>query len=434
LPDGWPGKYRIELLRQRAGELFIYASTACLFIGDPLWDPDERISLILQDDYVGQSSIIKLDEMYTQILIRSTIIRDPKKQHKEKLTREFRQIARSIVIQYDSLPVTALAGLLGMPEGTIYTRLRSLHSVLEVPKDQDRPMRLFHLSFRDFLLDKERYPDQFWIDEKMAYNDLFVHCIKLMSERQHLKKDMCNLRRPGALASEVEKIKLEQYLPLDIQYACQHWVHHLQQGNINLYTISQVHIFLQKHFLYWLEALSLIGNMPHAVGMVRTLESMLIVSDSINYTIVLLANLAKPKYTIALLLLPMIQDAKHFILYNRSIVEKALLQVYASALVFSPKMSLIRRQFLSQGPAWIESWPVVEENWSPSLQMFEGYSSSVRAITFLPNRQVLVSGSDNKTVWLWDTRTGALQHTLESYSGRIETVTFLPNRQTFVSG
>jgi hypothetical protein len=41
------------------------------------------------------------------------------------------------------------------------------------------------------------------------------------------------------------------------------------------------------------------------------------------------------------------------ILHSRSIIEKAPLQVYASAVVFSPKMSLFKRPFTSQGPSWI---------------------------------------------------------------------------------
>lgn len=139
-----------------------------------------------------------------------------------------------------------------MPERRIHARLRFLYSVLDVPKDEGRPIRLFHLSFHDFVLDKERCQGQFWIDEKMAHNDLFVRWIELMSECQRLRRDMCNLQLPGALAPEVEKSKVKQYLPLDIQYACRYWVHHLQQGNIDLCDNGQVHVFHQKHFIHWL--------------------------------------------------------------------------------------------------------------------------------------------------------------------------------------
>jgi WD40 repeat protein len=86
-----------------------------------------------------------------------------------------------------------------------------------------------------------------------------------------------------------------------------------------------------------------------------------------------------------------VQDAKRFILYNRSIIEKAPLQAYVSALVFSPKMSLIRRQFLSQGPTWIKNWPDVEENWNLCLQTLEGHSDEVNAVTFSPDVRRIAS-------------------------------------------
>ena len=276
LPDGWPGKHNIQLLCEKAGELFIYASTACLFIRDPLWDPNERLPLILKDDYVGQSSTGRLDEMYTQILTHSIILGDCEKRDKEKLSRELRQIVGSVVILFDSLPATALARLLDVPEGTIRARLRSLHSILEVPKDQDRSIRLFHLSFRDFLLDKERCPDQLWMDEKTAHSNLAESCLKAMSSV--LKRDMCGLQMPGALTSEVESSTVSHCLPVHVQYACRYWVYHLQQGNIDLCDNGQIHIFLQKHFLHWLEALSLIKKMSEGVLMVKVLQSMINVS------------------------------------------------------------------------------------------------------------------------------------------------------------
>ena len=104
----------------------------------------------------------------------------------------------------------------------------------------------------------------------------------------------------------------------------------------------------------------------------------------------------------------MTQDAKRFILYNRSIIEKAPLQVYTSALVFSPEMSLIRQQFLSQKPLWIEVLLVVEENWSPSLQTLEGHTSTVWLVVLSPDGRRIASGSHDQTGRLWDAETGAL--------------------------
>ena len=76
----------------------------------------------------------------------------------------------------------------------------------------------------------------------------------------------------------MESSRIEQYLSLDLQYACYYWVQHLQRSEARLVDDCQVHKFLQKHFLHWLEVLSLIGKTSDSIHMVSDLESM-VVSD-----------------------------------------------------------------------------------------------------------------------------------------------------------
>ncbi|KAF8533679.1 vegetative incompatibility protein HET-E-1 [Trichophaea hybrida] len=411
--DEWPGESTVEKLCKRARGLFIYASTACRFIRDPLWDPKESLALILKDDYVGQSPTQELDEIYTRILTHSITLGDRRKRNKELLSSEFKQIVGSIVILYDSLPAKKLAMLLGVSPGTVSVRLRCLHSVLDVPEsDETAPVKLLHPSFRDFLLNGERCLDrQLWIDDRNANEHLFVSSLNLMSKRLH--KDMCNLRLPGTLTSEVESSVVQDCIPLDIQYACRYWVYHLERSNVELCVNAsdRVHEFLQKHFLHWLETLSLIGKMSDAVLMVKSLERIFMSKSDVSQG-----------------LQPIIYDAKRFVLNNRSIIETAPLQTYLSAILFSPRNSIIRCQFELEDQSChrIKILPEVRKDWNPSLQSLEGHTESVNAVAYSPSGHILASASNDKNIALWDPSTGALRGTLVGHTEGVTAVAFSP--------
>src|SRR6202789_4260162 len=94
------------------------------------------------------------------------------------------------------LSTSALRKLLGVIKEDIDQTLEDLHSVLDIPKEQTRPLRLHHPSFRDFPLDKRRCGDSnFWVDEKQEHQTSAESCIHLMSAS--LKQDICELVAPG---------------------------------------------------------------------------------------------------------------------------------------------------------------------------------------------------------------------------------------------
>jgi hypothetical protein len=90
LPPDWPSEQSVDILIRKADKLFIYAATACLFIGDPNWSPEDRLCLILRSNSPNQSSTPMLDEMYTKILEYSVIV-NCKEQDKPELSKRSRQ-------------------------------------------------------------------------------------------------------------------------------------------------------------------------------------------------------------------------------------------------------------------------------------------------------------------------------------------------------
>ena len=273
---GWPDEQSIKILAEGASGLFIYAATACRFIRSPKFPPEDRLLLLLKGSTARPSPTQKLDEIYTQVLTHS-VVGACVDEEKWELAQQFRQVVGPAVVLFDALASVPLARLIDAPQGMVRAVLGTCAPFQMFQESQDRPIRLLHPSFRDFLLSHERCLDrQFWIDETTAHNNLLVNCLKLMSN--HLRMDVCELRLSGALAGDVEKSEVEEHIPLDVQYACRYWAEHLKKSKIDLRDNNDVYVFLQKYFLYWLEALSMIGKMTDGINLVRELEIMLTVS------------------------------------------------------------------------------------------------------------------------------------------------------------
>jgi len=180
------------------------------------------------------------------------------------------------VVMFNTMPARNLAQLLPIPFKTVSRTLDSLRSVLSVPENESQPVRLFHLSFRDFLRDSQRCIDpQFHIDEKERHASLFQKCMLHISQ---LQENICNLWGPGILITEIPNDTIQKSIPPHVQYACRYWLDHWRLGNPVEEDIEIFRQFLEQDFLHWLEGLSLIGEISNGAHMIINLEEILSVS------------------------------------------------------------------------------------------------------------------------------------------------------------
>jgi WD40 repeat protein len=108
----------------------------------------------------------------------------------------------------------------------------------------------------------------------------------------------------------------------------------------------------------------------------------------------------------------LVQDAHRFILSSRNVIENTPLQAYSSTLLFSPIHSLTRELFQDEEPDWITTKPAMEADWGARIQTLYGHRNWVSSVAFSHDGTQVVSGSDDKTVKIWDAGSGACLKTL----------------------
>lgn len=107
------------------------------------------------------------------------------------------------------------------------------------------------------------------------------------------------------------------------------------------------------------------------------------------------------------------QDACRFCIHSRYIIETAPLQVYVSALIFSPRQSEIRQHFQS-ALSWLKHLPHVDDNWGSCLMTLEGHTNTVTSTAFSDDSRFLASPSNDRTIRVWDLTTGDTIHVFET--------------------
>ncbi|KAG8664928.1 uncharacterized protein FPOAC1_012905 [Fusarium poae] len=400
LPPDWPGSPIVQTLAQMAVPLFIFAATVCRFVGDSRRrNPRTRLQTVLDQEGTNHGS--RLEQTYTPIL-HSQIAELPKKE-RDEVIKDFKVIVGSIVTLASPLSVTALSRLIDVLPDTVDERLDALHSVLSIPLERAMPVRLLHLSFRDYLVDRgSKATSDFWVDEKLTHRRLAKHCLRVM--RGALRKNICGLSFPGMRRSVVDLEQLEKSIPSQVQYACMHWAYHHTEGDSRPDDGEEIYNFLTTKFLHWVEAMSLLGRAKECLDSLR-----------------LLARWVENREDSRLS--TFVADAVRFVQTYFSVIAEAPLQIYC-CLAFTPSKSVVRMRFEYAIPRWISALPKVEANWDACLLTLEGHTGHIYSVVFSHDSKKVASGSDDKTIRIWDAETGECERELKGHTEYISSVVF----------
>ncbi|KAJ5901856.1 G-protein beta WD- 40 repeats containing protein [Penicillium taxi] len=328
------------------------------------------------------------------------------------------RLLKAMMLAYRPLKIEEIQSVTGLTneEDAIQMLVGRCASLIRM---QEQNIEFVHQSARDYLTTKNA---QSILDsyEYLGHNDIVQGCLSFLSGS--LKMNLVDLPRPDSTKESFDlqddKEKKSQLSCLD--YAATFWVQHLQHVESRTVAHSgfsdggSVSGFLRNKMLEWLECLSLLDRLPLGI-------------KALN----ILFNLTKDGHP---LVSALVQDTTRFLLRHYYTINNWPSQIYSSAIIFSPELSIVKRENSDKIPGYLKRVPLMEDTWASLLQTLEGHSSSVTTVAFSPDGTQIASGSYDKTIKLWDTTTGDLRKTLEGHWGSVDTVAFSPDGTQIASG
>ncbi|KAI0444617.1 WD40-repeat-containing domain protein [Xylaria telfairii] len=331
----------------------------------------------------------------------------------EKLeSSDCKKVLKAVFLALRPLSVFELSTLTGLKYGIIEHAVEKCGSFVIMT---NQIVNLIHQSAKDYLKYKygpKRDPD--WV--ALEHANLIEYSLDAISslewniyqlEFDTNPKDMAP-PDPDPLAA--------------LRYPCVFWIAHLaaskrEQPSSFKDVMILADKFLKTVFLRWLEILSLLGKVEDGMRALKEFVRLTETEPDMDSNLVEFSK-----------------DAYLFLSRNISIIQQAPLQTYSSALIFSPTISLVRKQY------WEERKPLVDRKrgfkdcWIRH-QTLGGHTGGATAVTFSPDSRILVSASWHNEVMLYDATTGAHRQTLNVQEcSRINSLAISPSGETLAIG
>ncbi|KAF9643223.1 hypothetical protein BDM02DRAFT_3192003 [Thelephora ganbajun] len=403
-PDGWPTEEQLNVLCERAAGLFVYAVATVKFVDHRNKNPKKQLDRLLQFPkstvYEGRVKFKEnttLDSLYASILEEAFGDDDPEDDPM------VRSVLGAVILAANPLSPPAIGALLGFDAEDVFPLLSSIHSLLTLQEDIDQPVRPFHKSFPDFIVDPNRCIDQRFRVSPNHHVELLTGCLNLMDQTP--EKNMCKL--PDAVTnSEVPDLRerIERYINHALQYACRSWHKHLVDENtVQTPEITSVlHRFLGNKFVFWLEVLSVLGAAREAV------DALDLVTKRLE---------APPTAELA-------NDCFRFVTGFFEVIEESAAHIYHSALPVSPQISLVWRLYGRHANPLTRVVHGLPVSWDPAIVTME---YCCKAAAWSPCGRFIAISNGGSRAEIVDAATLKRLAIFDFPEGRTENLVFSPD-------
>ncbi len=435
-PPPWqPAEEQKKMLVGMSGKLFIVASTTARFILDEKrLAPAKQLETLLKGvsptDFFGSKYTTVLDHVYMQI-IRSAIPTPV-----DDWVDRYQEIVGTIIFVQDPLSCDALAGLLDIDVNDIHGTLSHLHSLI-APSGEDQTFRVHHKTFPDFVTDQKRCEPcpEIFIVPKAHHQRIAKRCLKIMI--QSLNRNICDLGSEEWYKDNNQlQHRTRNCISVKLSYACTHWAYHLETGGLDDEACRLLERFSSTQLLAWLETLSVIGRIDTAYLSLDRIYGIIVSDVSIKLylgrLITLVQQVNMQDQTSMNLDPEILYDGSKFVLLNYAILRLSPMHVYWSSFPFTPTDTVLFRMYKDLEKVSLQVVSGFDETWNAN-SVPTGHSRLVTSVSYSPDGLKFASASADKTVRVWDGRTGGNVTTLTGHSGTVNSVIFSADGSRLVS-
>ncbi|KAH9921270.1 hypothetical protein B0H21DRAFT_201833, partial [Amylocystis lapponica] len=390
LPSDWPGKTTMEILLKKAAGLFIWASTAVIFVDQHDEDPRDQLEIILTSRNREETES-SLDSLYETVLQTMRIWSKPH----SRIAVNWHKVLGLLVVAKAPLTDVMIDEMLDLKDAQcsqlFFQQLRSL-----LNWSPGHTVQLVHASIADYLTDRSRCGDKPWFIDIAIHNDNMTRaCLHIMQTQLHF--NICNLETSYVFNKDVSDLsqRIDINISGELSYSCQFWPDHFANSMFRQDTCDLVVDFFSRYLLFWIEVMSLL-KCPLSPKI--DLISHLCQNDLFN---------------------SWIQDIQAFISMFHLAYTQSTPHLYISCLPFCPAKSKAVKYHASTLCTLIVQTGR-KEDWSTDGLVIPN-DASVESVAFSPDGKHIVSGSSAKTVRVWNASTG--EPVSDPFTGHTDCVT-----------
>ncbi|KAF5347993.1 hypothetical protein D9757_014686 [Collybiopsis confluens] len=402
----------IDALTHKAGGLFIWAATALRYIAmehDKIAGLENMINS--SEGQVGSDNpYFELYALYTAILSHNPHFLS------DRAVQLFQQILGIIIAAYEPLSLETLTKMVNFESNrsvnhfTVENVLKDLQAVLF----KHNGKIYYHLSFAEFLCSWQ-CPRRFQIQIQDCHTTLAHICLKVMTKE--LKFNICNLETSSRKNSEVSNLeqRIAENISPELQYSALWWGHHINHGVKQTERQAAVTEFTNSPYLIlWVECMSLLRSIME----IKVNGKLVIAWSKTNKNHNVESIMKELEKFVDTFSIPLYQSTPH---------------LYISGCALLPEESILKRNMLISKRICVKA-EGNEMHWKQGRHVIQT-ESEIDSVSFSPDGQYIVCGSNDGTVKIWNVQTGHLVgKPYQGHASSASSVAFSPDGQYVISG